>query len=59
MPKKNKPRWKDLNMWERLAKRCKRNGTSKKPLNTLESMENREGKKAIIIYHEQKRNICM
>ena len=26
--KKNKPRWKNLDMWERLAKRCKQNGVS-------------------------------
>lgn len=25
---KNKPRWKDLNMYERLAKRCKQHGVS-------------------------------
>lgn len=23
--KKNKPRWKNLDMWERLARRCKQN----------------------------------
>lgn len=27
--KKNKPRWKNLDMWERLARRCKQNGASK------------------------------
>ena len=26
--KKNKPRWKELDMWERLARRCKQNGAS-------------------------------
>lgn len=26
--KKNKPRWKNLDMWERLARRCKQNGCS-------------------------------
>mgnify|MGYP004454808891 CR=1 FL=1 len=26
MAKKNKPRWKKLDMWERLARRCKQNG---------------------------------
>lgn len=26
--KKNKPRWKNLDMWERLARRCKQNGAS-------------------------------
>ena len=26
MAKKNKPRWKNLDMWERLARRCKQNG---------------------------------
>lgn len=26
--KKNKPRWKNLDMWERLARRCKQNETS-------------------------------
>ena len=26
MGKKNKPRWKDLNMYERLARRCKQRG---------------------------------
>ncbi len=28
MAKKNKPRWKKLDMWERLARRCKQNGAS-------------------------------
>lgn len=31
--KKNKPRWKNLDMWERLARRCKQNGASE---NTVE-----------------------
>lgn len=26
--KKNKPRWKNLDMWERLVRRCKQNGAS-------------------------------
>lgn len=26
--KKNKPRWKNLDMWERLARRCKQSGCS-------------------------------
>ena len=26
--KKNKPRWKNLDMWERLARRCRQNGAS-------------------------------
>lgn len=26
--KKNKPRWKELDIWERLARRCKQNGAS-------------------------------
>ena len=26
--KKNKPRWKSLDMWDRLARRCKQNGAS-------------------------------
>ena len=26
--KKNKPRWKNLDMWERLARRCKQKGAS-------------------------------
>ena len=42
MAKENKPRWKNLNIWERLARRCKQNGASKKPLNILENMEIRE-----------------
>ena len=25
---KNKPRWKNFDMWERLARRCKQNGAS-------------------------------
>lgn len=25
---KNKPRWKNFDMWERLARRCKQNGVS-------------------------------
>lgn len=28
MPKKNKPRWKDLNMYERIARRSKQRGSS-------------------------------
>lgn len=52
MAKKNKPRWKNLDMWERLARRCKQNGASEETLDTLENMENREGKKGIRIYHE-------
>ena len=28
MPKKNKPRWKDLNMYERIARRSKQRGAS-------------------------------
>lgn len=28
MGKKNKPRWKNLNMYERLARRCKQRGGS-------------------------------
>ena len=28
MPKKNKPRWKDLNMYERIARRSKQKGAS-------------------------------
>lgn len=28
MPKKNKPRWKDLNMYERIARRSKQMGSS-------------------------------
>lgn len=28
MPKKNKPRWKNLNVYERLARRHKQNGGS-------------------------------
>lgn len=28
MGKKNKPRWKDLNIYERLARRCKQRGSS-------------------------------
>lgn len=28
MAKKNKPRWENLDMWERLARRCKQNGAS-------------------------------
>lgn len=28
MAKENKPRWKHLDMWERLARRCKQNGAS-------------------------------
>lgn len=28
MPKKNKPRWKDLNMYERIARRSKQMGFS-------------------------------
>lgn len=52
MAKKNKPRWKNLDMWERLARRCKRNGASEKPLNILGSMKSREEKKGIRIYHE-------
>lgn len=26
--KKNKPRWKNLDMWERLARRCRQSGCS-------------------------------
>lgn len=26
--KKNKPRWKELDIWERLARRCKQGGCS-------------------------------
>ena len=26
--RKNKPRWKNLDMWERLARRCKQSGCS-------------------------------
>ena len=28
MAKKNKPHWKNLDMWEKLARRCKQNGAS-------------------------------
>ena len=28
MPKKNKPRWKDLSMYERIARRSKQRGSS-------------------------------
>lgn len=35
MPKKNKPRWKNLNMYERLARRHKQNGGSEYMVNWL------------------------
>ena len=30
MPKKNKPRWKDLNMFERITRKSKRERTGRK-----------------------------
>jgi hypothetical protein len=52
MAKKNKPRWKNLDMWERLARRCKQNGALEETVEHIRSMESGEGKKGIIIYHE-------
>ena len=54
MTKKNKPRWKIQICGKGWLEDANKTVHQKKPLNTLESMENREGKKGIIIYHEQK-----
>lgn len=48
--KKNKPRWKNLDMWERLARRCKQNGASEDTVEHIREhgrkrKEKREGNK--------------
>lgn len=48
--KKNKPRWKNLDMWERLARRCKQNGASEDTVEHIREhgrkrKEEREGNK--------------
>ena len=35
MPKKNKPRWKDLNIYERIARRSKQRGSSEFVVNNF------------------------
>lgn len=52
MPKKNKPRWKDLNMYERIARRSKQMGFS-------EFVVNHFHEKAKEKEHEEKRKVEM
>lgn len=52
MPKKNKPRWKDLNMYERIARRSKQIGSSEFVVNYFhEKAKEKE--------HEEKRKVEM
>lgn len=44
MAKKNKPRWKNLDMWGRLARRCKRNGASEKTVEHIREHEKQRRK---------------
>ena len=42
MPKKNKSRWKDLNMYERIARRSKQRGSSEFVVNYFHEKQKRE-----------------
>lgn len=42
--KKNKPQWKNLDMWERLARRCKQNEASE---DTVEHIREHEKQREI------------
>ena len=56
--KKNKPRWKNLDMWERLARRCKQNGASEDTVEHIrEHGKQREIEKQQMKYqfHKEKR----
>lgn len=44
MPKKNKPRWKDLNMYERIARRNKQRGSSEFVVNYFHEKAKEEQK---------------
>lgn len=45
MAKKNKPRWKNLDMWERLTRRCKQNGASEETVEHIREHEKRRREK--------------
>lgn len=45
MPKKNKPRWKDLNMYERFARRSKQRGSSESVVNYFHEKAKEKGQK--------------
>ena len=44
MAKENKPRWKNLDMCERLARRCKQNGASKETVEHIKEHGNQRMK---------------
>ena len=41
--KKDKPRWKNLDMYERLARRCKRSGCSEETVEHLRGLSRKKG----------------
>ena len=54
MPKKNKPRWKDLNMYERIARRSKQRESSEFVVNYFhEKAKEQEEKRKVEMNNEE------
>ena len=53
MPKKNKPRWKDLNMYERIARRSKQSGLSEFVVNYFHEKAKEEEKRKVEMNNEE------